>query len=347
MNWYSGLPDILPVAIVEVHDGPNTPPVRPWYDSGCRDDLLKVDDHPVEVRISGSISDALARRPLKIIPCGPALQLADGEHRVAGIAGAETGVDIDRLVLTSAPTANTASNSLPTITTIHASRTDLIVEVGRSDTPVWLVLGQSLNNGWSLQDEEGMDHGPPTLVDGYANGWLINPGQTAATYRLRWLPQRTVWAALYLSLATALIALAIAVRGRMDTGPPDIERPEFVNPIRRRRLLNRRPALAIGLAVGAFAVLNLPAWPIAGAGIGIVTALGLRGRLPHRLTPTLAVAFMSAAAGLIAIEQIRFRHPRDFVWPLFFEQYHVVGVLAILCLAGAAVEALLEYRVRR
>jgi len=56
---------------------------------------------------------------------------------------------------------------------------------------------------------------------------------------------------------------------------------------------------------------------------------------------------MSAAAGLIAIEQIRFRHPRDFVWPLFFEQYHVVGVLAILCLAGAAVEALLEYRVRR
>ena len=23
MNWYSGLPDILPVAIVEVHDGPN------------------------------------------------------------------------------------------------------------------------------------------------------------------------------------------------------------------------------------------------------------------------------------------------------------------------------------
>ena len=78
-----------------------------------------------------------------------------------------------------------------------------------------------------------------------------------------------------------------------------------------------------------------------------MTALGLWGRLPHRLTPTLAVAFMSVAAGLIAIEQIRFRHPRDFVWPLFFEQYHVVGVLAILCLAGAAVEALLEYRVRR
>ncbi|MBI03797.1 MAG: hypothetical protein CL468_07170 [Acidimicrobiaceae bacterium] len=347
MNWYSGLPDILPVAIVEVHDGPNTAPVRPWYDSGCRDDLLKVDGHPVEIRISGSISDALARRPLKINPCGPALRLADGEHRLAGTAGVESGVDIDRIVLTSAPTADPGADPLPTITTIHTSRTDLTVEVGRSDTPVWLVLGQSLNDGWSLQDEAGMDHGPPTLVDGYANGWLINPGQTAATYRLRWLPQRTVWAALYLSLATALICLAVAIRGRMDTGSPDIERPEFVNPIRRRCLLGQRPALAIGLAVGAFAVLNLPAWPITGAGIGVVTALGLWGRLPHRLTSTLAVAFMSVAAGLIAIEQIRFRHPRDFVWPLFFEQYHVVGVLAILCLAGAAVEALLEYRVRR
>ena len=347
MNWYSGLPDILPVAIVEVHDGPSTPPVRPWYDSGCRDDLLEVDGLPVNIRISGSITDALARHPLEIVPCGPALQLVDGEHRVVGTAGVETGIDIDRLILTSAPSADTVPNPLPTITSIHTSRTSLIVEVARSDTPLWLVLGQSLNDGWSLRDEEGMDHGPPTLVEGYANGWLINPGRETATYHLRWMPQRTVWVALYLSLATALICLAIAVRGRMDTGPPDIERPAFVDPIRRRRLLGRRPALAIGLAVGAFAVLNLPAWPVSGAVIGVLTALGLGGRLPHRLTATLAVAAMSVAAGLIAIEQIRFRHPRDFVWPLFFDQYHVVGVLAILCLAGAAVEALLEYRVRR
>jgi len=347
MNWYSGLPDILPVAIVEVHDGPSTPPVRPWYDSGCRDDLLEVDGIPVEIRISGSITDALARHPLEIVPCEPALRLGNGEHRLVGTAGAVSGVDIDRLVLTSAPSADTIPNPLPTITTIHTSRTDLIVGVGRSDMPVWLVLGQSLNDGWSLRDEEGVDHGPPTLVDGYANGWLISPDRESATYRLRWMPQRTVWAALYWSLATALICLAIAVRGRMDTGPPDIGRPAFVAPIRRRRLLGFRPALAIGLAVGAFAVLNLPTWPVAGAVIGVVTALGLAGRLPHRLTPALAVASMSVAAGLIAIEQIRFRHPRDFVWPLFFDQYHVVGVLAILCLAGAAVEALLEYRVRR
>ena len=120
-----------------------------------------------------------------------------------------------------------------------------------------------------------------------------------------------------------------------------------MDPIRRRRVLGFRPALAIGLAVGAFAVLNLPAWPVAGAVVGVATALGLTGRMPHRLTATLAVTSMSVAAGLIAIEQIRFRHPRDFVWPLFFDQYHVVGVLAILCLAGAAVEALLEYRGRR
>jgi hypothetical protein len=55
---------------------------------------------------------------------------------------------------------------------------------------------------------------------------------------------------------------------------------------------------------------------------------------------------MSVAAGLIAIDQIRYRYPRDFVWPLFFDRYHVIGVLAILCMAAAAVEALLERRSR-
>ena len=156
-----------------------------------------------------------------------------------------------------------------------------------------------------------------------------------------------MWAGLYLSLAAALACLALAVRGRGDTGPPVGEPAEFVGPARRRRLLGSGPAVAVGLAIGAFAILNLPAWPVTGAAIGALAALGVQGRLPQRLTAALALAFMSVAAGLIAIDQIRYRHPRDFVWPLFFDRYHVVGVLAILCMAAAAVEALLERRSRR
>ena len=347
MNWYSGLPDILPVAIVEVHDGPDTPPVLPWYDTGCRDDLLEVDGVAVEVRLVGSMTDALARRPMAVLPCGAALRLGHGEHRVVGTAGTTTGVDIDRLVLTSAPADDPGPTPLPTIRTLHRSRTSLVVEVSGGDMPVWLVLGQSLNDGWSLRDAGDRDLGAPTLVDGYANGWLIVPDHGPTTFRLRWTPQRAVWAGLYLSLAATLACLALAVRGRGDTGPPVGEPAEVVDPARRRRLLGSGPAVAVGLAIGAFAILNLPAWPVTGAAIGALAALGVQGRLPQRLTAALALAFMSVAAGLIAIDQIRYRHPRDFVWPLFFDRYHVVGVLAILCMAAAAVEALLERRSRR
>jgi hypothetical protein len=53
---------------------------------------------------------------------------------------------------------------------------------------------------------------------------------------------------------------------------------------------------------------------------------------------------MAVAAAWIAIDQIRFRFPRDFVWPLFFEQAHVLGVVAVLLLAAAALESLLDQR---
>ena len=41
-------------------------------------------------------------------------------------------------------------------------------------TPFWLVLGQSNNAGWEAT-VAGKDVGGSTLVDGYANGWLVQP----------------------------------------------------------------------------------------------------------------------------------------------------------------------------
>jgi hypothetical protein len=56
---------------------------------------------------------------------------------------------------------------------------------------------------------------------------------------------------------------------------------------------------------------------------------------------------MSVATTWIAVNQIRFRFPRDFVWPLFFDQVHVLGVVAVLLLAAAGGETLLERRNHR
>ena len=39
----------------------------------------------------------------------------------------------------------------------------------------WLVLGQSINNGWrATVNGTGKNLGTPVLIDGFANGWLVS-----------------------------------------------------------------------------------------------------------------------------------------------------------------------------
>jgi len=306
-----------------------------------------VDGRPIPVRITGSTADAFARRPLAVATCGPDLDLAAGEHRLVAGAGVDTAFDLDRLVLAS-PSSNPGTRAeMPSLRVLSTGRTQIHLEVEADGAPVpyWLVLGQSLSSGWHLRDDLGLDYGPARLVDGFANGWLVTPGDTGtSSFSLVWEPQRLVWIGLGASLLAALACLLVAVRGRGDLGPVTPGRPAFEDPRDRRRELSTLWAAIVGLLVAAFSILNLPSLHIAGALVGLAAAAALCGWIPRRTTTVLAVLAMGSASALIAIEQIRFRHPRDFVWPLFFEGYHVLGVLAILCLAAGALQALVERR---
>ena len=53
---------------------------------------------------------------------------------------------------------------------------------------------------------------------------------------------------------------------------------------------------------------------------------------------------MGLSSTLIMLDQIKERHPRDFVWPLFFERFHILGVVAILFIVAAAFYELLNSR---
>jgi len=67
----------------------------------------------------------------------------------------------------------------------------------------------------------------------------------------------------------------------------------------------------------------------------------------RRSLPLLATGLMAAAALMIVIDQVRYRYPRDFIWPTFFDRYHVLGVLAVLCVLAEALRSLLARRVVR
>ena len=65
------------------------------------------------------------------------------------------------------------------VTSKGSTKIELAVSGARKGTPFWLVLGQSNNAGWEAT-AAGKDLGGSTLVDGYANGWLVTRRRAAS-----------------------------------------------------------------------------------------------------------------------------------------------------------------------
>src|SRR6185503_5514850 len=82
------------------------------------------------------------------------------------------------------------------------------VHVDGANEPFWLVLGQSENAGWHATTDGGT-LGDRTLVDGFANGWRIDPTKDSFDVVLEWTPQKGVWASLWLSLVGVVACVAI------------------------------------------------------------------------------------------------------------------------------------------
>src|SRR6185312_14157526 len=103
----------LPVAITEL-DSPaivRAPAVAPAQPA-CRDDLLSVDGTPVPLAVDATqVAALVAGQAVTVGTCdGSPLDLAAGTHVVASTGGLDTGIDVDRVVLSSGtPSAPTAA----------------------------------------------------------------------------------------------------------------------------------------------------------------------------------------------------------------------------------------------
>ncbi len=130
------------------------------------------------------------------------------------------GIDLDRVVLASdrsgAPLAG-AELQVPVVPRedpVAVERRGGVgydIEVPAADTVRWLSFGQSWSPGWRAS-VDGTDLGAPVVIDGYANGWVLDPAVLGAgpyTVEVDWTPQRTIWIAIAISLAAILACLAI------------------------------------------------------------------------------------------------------------------------------------------
>ena len=358
-EWYCECDQQMPVGVAEVGVPDQAPiTIAAEIPDRCRDDLLAVDGQPVPARIVGSTATALALDTLRLQTCGtaarPSVHLGRGRHTVVTGRGDQLGWDLDRVVLASdaqgAPTAlgDAAAISLPTpssadrpVVQIRSQgRASVRAIVRHATKPFWLVLGQSQNAGWNAT-VDGTDLGTSTLVDGFANGWLVRPhGDAPIEISLDWTPQRTVNLALGITLAALLAAGAVIVtagvrrrrRVAVDAtrGAPEAR---FALPWRVAAAdAGVTRTVLVTVASAAFAAVAVAPW--AGVVTAAVVLLATRFRwvrVAVRLSPAVALAGCGA---FIAAKQIYARFPATFEWPTFFGEVQTVGWMVVVLLVA-------------
>ncbi len=243
-DYYSSSPITMPLGIAKLGiPGVQVPPDPTYLPGTCTPDLLTIDGKPVWLRVTGTTAAALDNRGLRIVPCGPdanGITLSAGNNVVQSFDGHDTGFNIDRLVLDSAPgggpeneagygrLAPVASGAAPTLRVLGSSPTSYRLEVSSASQPFWLVLGESISKGWTATVQGGPSLGAPTLIDGFGNGWMVSPRSLSGASKgtmvidLTWTPQTRVWWALVISAGALLACLAILAWPRtreLVTGP--------------------------------------------------------------------------------------------------------------------------------
>ncbi len=402
LSYQTSLRTALPIGVATVSiPGTTAPVVRSTVPSTCRTNLLRLDGRPVPVALSGSTAAALDGDGLSITLCGPdraGLHLGAGPHLLQAVAGATTGINLDQVALDSAPggaamaeagdgalTAPTPAPAAPVVRVTGQNATTVHASVHGAAAPFLLVLGQSVNKGWMASVDGGPSLGHSTLVDGFANGWLVDAKTIAAeahhgtfTVTMRFAPQREVNLALVVSTLTLLACLLIVLvswtrggrrrRGAHaaasvgvvpEAGPdpgavdplasPDLatEHAELASPFAAGRTTRRPLAVVAGTVMAGLAALAL-AGPLIGLVVGAATLGALvwsRGRAVFLVG---SVVLLVAAVGEVFRHQAVNRYIASGGWPAHFNlASSLVWGSVLLLAADAATEAVRARRARR
>ena len=355
-DYVSGGNEVLPVGIAEAGvPGVRVAPTPATVDLGCRDDMVTVDGRRIAVHVSGDSRTAEARGALAVDLCGAdagGIDLGTGEHVLRTVGGQRTGIDLDRLTLSSAPGGRSVAapapgraapldppaSPSPSVTVEHDGRTRQRVRVSAPHEPFWLVLGQSHSLGWRAT-VNGRSLGPPVIVDGFANGWLVQPDAAGRDIdvELTWTPQRRVWTMLGISLIGILLCVALALRnpGRARARDP-MPQPRLTSFWRHGGHRPGRTA-AVAVTAGLFLGVTLVAGPLTGALVGAAALAALHRPRARALLTIGAVAAVAATGLYTAGLQLVHPYPAVSEWPGFFRISHNLAWVAIALLAADVV----------
>lgn len=351
-EYFSGGPRVLPIAIAEFGLPVTVAPLPARLPDTCRTGLVSLDGNDESFVLQGTVSDALDRRALPLVPCGPSAapqSLSSGDHRLVTAKGLDVGIDVDALRLQSAPESPVPPASGGPTTVVSTSGTNSYsVDVTGATEPFWLVLGQSLSDGWRASIRGGDSLGPPTLIDGFANGWLIDPATagSAFTVEITWAPQGVVWIGLIISAAwffgLCLAAVLLSLRSRRRTAAHEEEsRPLLITAELPNDLDRGRRLTIVALVVGVSALIG---------GLGVAVAMGVIALVQlqlRRRTLLSVLALLGAVGGIVVLYtglQFGRDYPTGVEWPSGFLFAHQLGLVAVLIVVS---ETVTRFLIRR
>ncbi|MEX1007229.1 MAG: alpha-(1-_3)-arabinofuranosyltransferase family protein [Acidimicrobiia bacterium] len=369
IEYHDNQPIVMPVAIAEMGvPGVVRAPMPTQFPPTCHTDLLAVDGAPRRVRLTGDTGQAEGGGAVDLEPCDGAMTLTAGNHVVQSTPGTTTGIDLDGLVLGSqldgtpialGPGGSLANSTrsaerVPTDTPVvrvvnnGRSKMELHVSGAQPGKPFWLVLGESNNAGWKAT-VDGVDAGGSTLVNGYANGWLVVPSAASFAVTLEWTPQRTVWIALAISGVALVLCFALALwrrrRGNDDESAALDGDVELASPLVARGAgVSRRAAIVTAIGAGLAGAFVARWWVgvIVGA---FVAAVLVRPRLRPLLTVG-APACIAITALYVVVQQYRYAYPYGYFWVEHFTRVANLAWLAVLLLAADALVEVVRIRGR-
>ncbi len=378
LDYWSESPIGLPIGVAEVGiPGVHAGSVPPEMPGTCRSDLLSIDGNPVWVRVTGTTQAALDRQGLPVSLCGPdagGISLGPGTHTLVATLGSISGLNLDQLALESAPGGAAAvipaattpqvttvmapapDPAAPTVDVVHQTATSyqLVVHgVDATTAPFALVLGESLNRGWTATVHGGPGLGSPILVDAFANGWQVDPARLGGalhdgtfTVDLRWTPQGRENLALLLSLLFLLACLVLAFLPRRwrrsggttvgSDGALEVVWPRFVLPfVAAGRRVGLATATVAAVACGLLAA--AVSAPVVGIPVGAGVLVALVLPRVRSLLGIAGAACITGAATWIVVQQVREPFNQVGLWPLHYNAANVVVLAGLALLAADAI----------
>ena len=329
----------LPASIVEIGGLTLAPPAVATVPT-CHTGLLALDGRPVGVSFGQDVARRLAAgKVVDVSLCEDERNgmLSVGPHEIVSVAGALTGVDVDRVTIRSGVSATRATPVPAPRVDVERTRSTRTATVAPCPDGCWMVLGEGHNDAWTANDvspvaADGGELGPPMQVSGGFNGWWLPPSDRARVIEMRWTPQASLNIALLLALVGVLVCIVVAALDRrvlVASDPQDAGEQPRLAPLGERS--SRRDAwFATGVLVAGSALVVSPLW----AAVALVPAAVVVGRRVPRLLALSAVAAAGALGVLVASRQWRERYMPNAAWPGFFEDLHLVGVFVVVLLAA-------------